>query len=164
QVSLVQTFPSSQLGGGPPMQVPPAQVSLVVQALLSEQGLALLACRQPSALSQVSLVQTFPSSRSGEGPAVQGRPAELSMWRQALLAEQGLVLLACRQLSALSQVSLVQTFPSSQLGGGPPMQVPPAQVSLVVQALLSEQGLVLLACRQPSALSQESLVQTFPSS
>src|SRR5213594_1292040 len=50
------------------------------------------------------------------------------------------------------------------MSGGPPTHVPPEHVSLVVQALPSSHGAVLGACTHPVAGSQESVVQTFPSS
>src|SRR5207249_12326289 len=56
--------------------------------------------------------------------------------------------------------SAVQMSPSSQFGGGPPTHAPPLHVSLVVHALLSLHGLVLLACTQPVAGTQLSSVQT----
>jgi glyoxylate utilization-related uncharacterized protein len=62
------------------------------------------------------------------------------------------------------QESSVQTFPSLQLSGGPPTHAPPEQLSLVVQALPSLQGSVLLTYTQPEAGLQESFVQTFASS
>jgi len=55
-------------------------------------------------------------------------------------------LLVCAQPLAGAQKSSVQMFPSLQFVAGPPTQAPPAQVSLVVQALPSLQGLELLTC------------------
>src|SRR5439155_21998801 len=81
--SVVQGLPSSQSGGAPPTQLPPLQVSLVVQASPSSQG------------------------------------SVLFVWVQPLVG---------------SQPSVVQALLSSQLGGAPPTQLPPLQVSLVVQA------------------------------
>src|SRR6266852_5356807 len=149
--SSVQTLPSSQLGAGPPMQVPPLQVSLVVQALPSLQGLVLLVCTQPVAGSQLSSVQTLPSSQLGAGPPTQVPPLHASLVVQAFPSLQGLVLLVCTQPVAGLQLSSVQTLPSSQLGAGPPTHAPPAQVSLVVQAFPSLQGLVSLTCVHPLA-------------
>src|SRR2546428_12652203 len=62
------------------------------------------------------------------------------VWAFALL--QGLVLLVCVQPGAGLQPAVGQTLPSSQLGAVPPTQVPPLQVSPVVQAFPSLQGLV----------------------
>src|SRR5439155_9548061 len=58
----------------------------------------------------------------------------------------------------------VQPLPSSQLGGLPGLQVPPPQTSRPLQTVPSSHGFVLLACWQPFAASQESAVQTLPSS
>ncbi len=163
QESSVQTLPSPQSGGAPPTQEPAAQVSTVVQALASSQGATLLACWQPSTVSQESSVQTLPSPQSGGAPPTQEPAAQVSTVVQALASSQGATLLACWQPSTVSQESSVQTLPSPQSGGAPPTQEPAAQVSAVVQALASSQGAVLLACWQPRTVSQESSVQTFPS-
>src|SRR5439155_8645909 len=58
----------------------------------------------------------------------------------------------------------VQPLPSSQLGGLPGLQVPPPQTSRPLQTVPSSHGFVLLACWHPFAASQESSVQTLPSS
>src|SRR2546425_1208362 len=50
------------------------------------------------------------------------------------------------------------------MSGGPPTHVPPGQGAVVGQALPSSHGTLLGACTQPVAGSQESVVQTFPSS
>src|SRR6266849_3536473 len=164
QLSSVQTLPSSQLGAGPPTQVPPLHASLVVQAFPSLHGLVLLVCTQPVCVLQVSGVQTLPSSQLDAGPPTHVPLAQVSLVVQAFPSLHGLVLLICVHPLAGLQASFVQTFPSSQLGAGPPTQVPPLQVSLVVQAFPSLQGLVLLVCTQPVAGLQLSSVQTLPSS
>src|SRR5712692_9715361 len=164
QVSVVQTLPSSQLGAGPPTHVPLAQVSLVVQAFPSLHGLVLLICVHPLAGLQASVVQTFPSSQLGAGPPTQVPPLQVSLVVQAFPSLQGLVLLVCTQPVAGLQLSSVQTLPSSQLGAGPPTHAPLLQVSFVVQAFPSLQGLMLLTCVHPLAGLQPSVVQTFPSS
>jgi hypothetical protein len=56
-----------------------------------------------------------------------------------------------------AQVSSVHGFVSAQFGGAPPWQVPPEQVSVVVQALPSSQALVLFACWQEPALHVSSV-------
>src|SRR5262249_59138890 len=83
---------------------------------------------------------------------------------QPFLSLEGAVLSVCAQPVAGTQLSSVHTFPSSQLGGAPPTQLPPAHVSFVVQALLSLQGAVLFVCAQPVAGTQLSAVHTFPPS
>src|SRR2546428_395262 len=79
QVSVVQRLWSSQLGAAPPSQLPPAQVSLVVQAFPSLQEAVLLVWVQPVAGLQVSLVQTLPSSQLGAAPPTQLPPAQVSL-------------------------------------------------------------------------------------
>src|SRR5205809_920822 len=76
----------------------------------------------------------------------------------------GAGLLAWVQPLAGSQLSVVQTLPSSQLGGAPPSQPPPPHVSLVLLPYTSLFRSVLLVWPQPLAGSQLSLVQTLPSS
>src|SRR5262249_61892295 len=78
QLSSVHTFPSSQLGGAPPTQLPPAHVSFVVQALLSLQGAVLFVCAQPVAGTQLSAVHTFPPSHWHGAPSTQLSPAHMS--------------------------------------------------------------------------------------
>src|SRR6266849_1679369 len=160
QLSSVQTLLSLQLAAGPPTHAPAAQVSLVVQAFPSLQGLVLLMWVHPLAGLQASVVQTFPSSQLGAGPPTQVPPLQVSLVVQAFPSLQGLELLVCTQPVAGLQLSSVQTFPSSQLGAGPPTHAPAAQVSLVVQAFPSLQGAVLLMCTQPVAGVHESSVQT----
>jgi hypothetical protein len=89
QESLVQPLPSLQLGGGPPTQLPPEQVSLVVQALPSLQGFELFAYTQPSPESQNSSVHPFPSLQFSGGPGMQLPPEHVSVVVQALLSLQG---------------------------------------------------------------------------
>jgi len=64
----------------------------------------------------------------------------------------------------MSQESSVQTLPSSQFGGAPPTQTPAEHVSPIVQASPSSHAAALLMFWQPKTTSQESSVQTFPSS
>src|SRR5437870_1936058 len=115
--SGVHAFAESQLGAGPPTQVPFAQVSAVVQALPSSHGKVFGGPTHTPA-AQVS-------------PEVQGLPSL-----------QGRVFTAFTQPVAGLQESVVHTLPSLQLGGGPPTQTPAAHVSAVVQALPSLQGRV----------------------
>src|SRR5205823_13366057 len=135
--SSVQTLASLQLEAGPPTQTPPAEVSAVVQALPSVQAAVFGVFTQPVAGSQASSVQTLPSLQLGAEPPTQTPPAQVSAVVQALPSVQGAVLGVFRQPVAGSQASSVQTLPSLQLSAGPPTQTPPAQVSVVVQALPS---------------------------
>jgi hypothetical protein len=189
QVSAVHWLPSSQLSSVP-AQVPLAHTSPVVQALPSLQDAVLLACVQPLPTSQASSVQTLPSSQLGAGPPTHDPPAQVSLVVQALPSLHGAALLVCVQPVAGLQASSVQTLPSSQFGAGPPTQLPPEQVSAVVQAFPSSQGSVfgvppqspppqmspdvqalpslqapvLLVCVHPLPVSQASSVQGLPSS
>ena len=162
-------LPSSQLGAGPPTQAPPEQVSFVVQALPSLQGsvlgvpaqlppphtspdvqtlpslqgAVLFTWVQPLPESQASSVQGLPSSQFGAAPGTQDPLPQVSPTVQALPSLQGAVLFTCVQPLAGLHPSSVQTFPSLQLGAGPPAQSPPEQASPVVQAFPSLQGSVL---------------------
>ncbi len=115
QASLVQTTPSSQLGGSPFTQ-------------------------RPVFGSHVSgPLQKTPSSQT-TGCPMQLPPLQVSSVVQLLSSSQGAVLGLLTQLPvSRSQLSSVQTLPSSQFGGGPPTQLPFWQASSVVQALPSLQ-------------------------
>ena len=88
QPSSVQTLPSSQLGGGPPTQLPPLQWSLVVQASLSLHGAVLLMWVQPVLAVQLSVVHGLPSSQLGGEPPVQMPAWQVSLVVQALPSSQ----------------------------------------------------------------------------
>jgi len=155
-------LPSLQLGGAPPTQTPPEQVSFVVQALPSLHGAVLFKRTQPLAGLHESSVQALPSLQLGGAPPTQTPPEQVSFVVQALPSLQGLVLSACTQPLAGLHESSVQALPSLQLTGAP-MHAPAEQVSLLVHASPSLQGLVLFTCTQPLAGLHESSVQTFPS-
>src|SRR5206468_277402 len=137
QESSVQTLPSLQFGGGPPLHDPPPQVSLVVQALPSLQEAVLFVWTHPVAGLQESSVQTLPSLQFGGGPPLHDPAPQVSLVVEALPSLQEAVLFVWPHPVAGLQESSVQTLPSLQFGGGPPMHAPPPQVSLVVQALPS---------------------------
>jgi len=162
--SSVQPLESLQFGGGPPTQAPMLQVSLVVHALPSSQGAVLGVATHPVAASQVSVVQTSPSSQLGGGPPTHTPPTQMSFVVQALPSSQAEELGLLVQPTAGSQVSVVQTLPSSQLGAGPPTHAPAEQVSAVVHGLPSSHETVLGTLEHPDAGSQVSSVQTLPSS
>jgi hypothetical protein len=164
QLSLVQTLLSSQLSAGPLTQTPPEHVSLVVQTVPSLHGAVLLAFTQPVAGLQESSVQVFPSLQLRGTPGWHAPAEQKSPTVQALPSVQDAATLMCVHPVAGSQASLVHTLPSSQLGAGPPAQVPPAHVSFVVHALPSLHGAVLLVWRHPEAGTQLSSVQTLLSS
>src|SRR2546426_38527 len=116
QASLVHTTPSSQLGGVPFRQ-PPVRGSHVSRPL-----------------------QKTPSSQTTGCPA-QLPPLQVSSVVHLLLSSQGAVLgLLTHSPVPGSQLSSVQTLSSSQLGAGPPTQLPFWQASPLVQALPSLQG------------------------
>ena len=164
QLSSVQPLLSSQLGGAPPTQAPPLQVSFVVQASPSSHGFVLLVWTQPEPKSQLSSVQTLLSLQFGGGPPAQLPPLHVSLVVQASPSSQGAVLLVLTQPVAGLQLSSVHTLLSLQFGGGPPTQEPPLQVSLVVHALPSLHGALLLAWTHPMDGLQLSSVQTLLSS
>jgi hypothetical protein len=162
--SSVQTLASSQSGAAPPMQMPAEHVSLVVQASPSSHGAVLFVFTHPVPGSQVSSVQTSPSSQSGAGPPTQAPPEQVSSVVQASASSHGTLLGMFWQPTPESHRSMVQILASSQSGGAPPAQTPNQQASLVVQALPSSQGTVLSALTHPMPESQESSVQMLPSS
>ena len=132
-MSVVQKFPSSQLGDGPPTHLPPLHLSLVVQAFPSLHRAVLFVSKQPVAGLQVSSVQTLPSSQLSAGPPTQPPLLQVSLVVQAFPSLQGAVLALWTQPVLGLQVSSVQTLPSSQLRAVP-TQRPPVQTSPVVQA------------------------------
>ncbi len=162
--SVVHTFPSSQLGAGPPTHTPPEQASPVVHALPSLHEPVTFVCAQPVAGTHESAVHTFPSLQFAAAPPTHTPPEQVSAVVHAFPSLHGAVLFACRQPDAGLHESVVHTFPSSQLGAGPPTHAPPEQASPVVHALPSLHGAVLFACRQPDTELHESVVHTFPSS
>lgn len=112
------------------------------------------------------------SSQFGGGPPTHDPPEHVSFVVQALPSSQELLLLVYTH-TPLGQVSVVHGLLSShwlavvhsmQPGIGVPLQTPPEQVSLFVQAWPSSQELVLLLYWQPLAGLQESSVQGLLSS
>src|SRR5438034_211285 len=164
QLSVVHTFPSSQLGAGPPTHVPPLHVSFVVQASPSLHRKGVVEWTQPVAGLHLAVVQPVPSSRLGGVPRAHVSPLHVSFVVQASPSLHGAVLFVWTQPVAGLQLSVVHTFPSSQLGAGPPTHVPPLHVSFVVQASPSLHGAVLFVWTQPVAGLQLSVVQALPSS
>src|SRR6185503_18552875 len=84
QLSVVHRLPSSQLAAVPGAQAPPAHTSPTVQALPSLQDTVLLACWQPLAGTQLSVVHRLPSSQFGAVPAWQVPPTQVSIPLHAL--------------------------------------------------------------------------------
>jgi hypothetical protein len=165
QLSSVQTSSSSQSGAAPPTHTPKAQASPVVQADPSLQEAVLKSVlSQPVDGLQVSFVQTLPSLQSVGPPPTHEPPEQASPVVQALPSLQEAVLFVCTHPEAGLQLSSVQPLPSSQFGAAPPTQLPPAQVSFVVQALPSSHEAVLFVCTHPEAGLQLSSVQPLVSS
>jgi hypothetical protein len=102
QESSVQGLLSLQLGAGPPLQVPPPHLSLVVQAFPSLHGLVLSTWTQPpgtpkAAGLQESFVQGLLSSQLSGAPPMQVPPPHVSFVVQAFPSLHGAVLFALTQ-------------------------------------------------------------------
>ena len=164
QPSFVHKLPSLQ-SLALPLQLPPLQVSPTVQPLPSLQPLPLLMTDlQPLATSHKSLVHGLPSSHTTELAPPHVLLTQCSPVVQALPSSQILALALCLQLPSV-QLSSVQTLLSLQSGALPLTQVPPLQLSPSVQPSPSLQPMPsAFLVVQPSLLSQESVVQPFPSS
>src|SRR5439155_1503150 len=118
-VTVATGAAGGQTGGGPPTQVPPAQVSAVVQSSASSHGELFAVFMQPVAGSHESVVQTLPSSPLGGGPPTQTPPAQVSAVVQALPSLQGSVFgvppthaAAPSQVLPLMQGLLAQAWPA----------------------------------------------------
>jgi hypothetical protein len=169
QESSVQGLLSLQFGAGPPLQVPPPHLSFVVQAFPSLHGLVLFVWTQPEAGSHESVVQALPSSQPSAGPPWQVPPPHVSFVVQALPSLHGAVLGVWMQPVVPPkpdgmQESSVHGLLSSQLSGGPPLQVPPPHVSFVVHTFPSSHGSVLFVWTHPKIGSHESVVHGLLSS
>jgi hypothetical protein len=158
QVSVVQGLLSLQVSAAPPAHTPAEHASLVVQAFPSLHGATLLVCVQPVTGLQASSVQTLASSQFGAAPPTQAPAEQVSPVVQALPSSQGAMLFVWTQPVAGLHASSVHTFASSQFGAAPPTHTPAEQVSLVVQALPSLHGAVLLVKTHPVAGAQVSSV------
>src|SRR5258705_444517 len=108
-VSVVQPLLSLQTTGVPGLQMPPPQVSPLVQALPSSQGLVLFVKTQPDDGLHVSVVQTLPSLQT-IGVPLHTPPPHVSPEVQALPSSHGLVLFVKTQPVAGLHVSVVQTL------------------------------------------------------
>jgi hypothetical protein len=164
QLSAVQTFPSSQLGGAPAVQAPPAHVSPTVHAFPSSQGFALFTWTHPVAGLHESSVQGLLSLQTVAAPGVQEPAAHRSPAVQAFPSSQAAVLFVWMQPVSRLQVSVVHGLLSLQFGPGPLLHVPPPHVSPTVQAFPSSHGFSLLTWTHPVAASHESSVQGLLSS
>jgi hypothetical protein len=134
---------SSQSGGGPPVQEPPEQVSAVVQALLSSQGLVLGEFTQPVAGLHESFVHSLPSLQSGGGPLPMHTPAEqVSPVVHAFPSLHGSLLGVFTQPVNSAQLSVVHGLLSLQSSAVPSTHWPAWQVSVPSQELASGQGVL----------------------
>jgi hypothetical protein len=161
QESVVHTLLSLQFSApAPAWQLPPPQVSPVVHALPSSQAIVLLAWTHPLAGAHESVVHTLLSLQfSAPAPAWQLPPEHVSPVVQALPSSHAAVLLAWAHPEPGLHVSVVHTLESSQFNvPAPGWQVPPPQVSPVVQALPSSQAAVLFVKTHPVARVQVSVV------
>ncbi len=129
-----------------PLHTPAPQTSPPLQPLPSSHGAVLLAKTQPLTGSQLSVVHRLPSLQGIAAPATQLPPTHRSPPVQTLPSEQAAPLLVVTQPLTGSQLSLVQTLPSSQGTAVPGLHWPAAQRSLLVQALLSVQAALLAVC------------------
>ena len=149
-----------QTTAAPGTQVPPEQVSPVVQAFPSLQEAVLLVKTQPVAGSHVSVVQTLLSLQMTAVPGTQVPPEQVSPAVQAFPSLHAAALFVKTQPAAESHVSVVQTLLSLQTTGVPEWQVPPEQVSPAVQAFPSLHAAALLVKTHPVPVLHESVVQT----
>ena len=164
QLSVVHALPSLHTSVRPAWHVPPPQVSPVVHALPSSQAFALLVKTQPVAGLQLSVVQRLLSLQTTAEPAWHVPPPQTSPVVQAFPSSQAFALLVKTQPVASVQVSVVHGLLSLQMRPTPGWQVPPPQVSPVVQGLPSSQANVLFVKTQPVAGLHVSVVQTLASS
>lgn len=144
-------LPSSQFLNAWPWQLPLVHLSLEVQALPSSQMFWLGVWTQLVPL-QVPLVQ---------GPVLpHALPAETALCVHALFMHRsavqalpssvhGALLASCVQPPTLSQESIVQSLPSSQLLSPVPTHLPPTHASLSVHLLPSSQTSWLPLWLQP---------------
>src|SRR5438046_1197920 len=109
------------LAGAPPVQAPPLQVSLVVQALPSLQGAVLLTWTQPVEGLQVSSVQTLPSLQLGAGPPTHRPPLQASLVVHSLPSLQAAALVVWSQPVSGLQLSSVPGLPSLHVGAALPI-------------------------------------------
>jgi hypothetical protein len=172
--SALQSSPVPEQSTGAPSHAPLPQMSPVVQGLPSSQAAVLsvlvqavdtqsssvqglpssqspallqghvLTWLHPTPVTQLSVVQASLSSQGSMAPPTQMPPAQASFVVQGRPSSQGSVFGVPTHPSTGSQESSVQSFPSSHVAGGPPLQAPALQVSAVVQGSPSLQEPVLL--------------------
>jgi hypothetical protein len=151
---VVQTFPSSHAGGGPPTHAPAVQVSLVVHVFPSLQAAVLLKCTQPLFGLHESSVQTLPSLQLGGGPPTHEPKAQVSLVVHAFPSSHGTALLVNTHtppwqessVHGLKSLHWLLWLHSMQPGMGVPTHVPLEQTSPLVHGCPSLHELVLLTC------------------
>ncbi len=158
QVSLVQALPSSQSIPAPGTQLPAAQASPTVHTLPSLQVLLLFSVWQPVAALHESVVHGLPSSQFWFTPGAHTPPEQTSPIVHTLPSLHAAVLFAYTQPVSALQLSLVQPLLSLHAMTVPDWQLPPAQTSPLVHALLSSHVTVRFVCTQPADTSHESEV------
>jgi hypothetical protein len=145
QLSSVHPLLSLQATTDPGVQVPSAQVSLLVHELPSSQLAVFREYWQPSVVLQVSFVQVLLSSQAKAVlPEEQLPPEQASPIVQTLPSLQDAVLLLWAQPLLGLHESSVHALLSLQLRLPLPRQAPPTHRSVVVHAFPSLQGLALL--------------------
>ena len=160
QVSVVQVLLSLQNVAAltsVPAQLPALQASLLVHALLSLQLRLLLVKTQPLPGAQLSVVHKLLSVQVMPVPA-QALLLQRSLLVQALPSSQTAVLAVFTQPLTELHESLVHGLLSLQLSPPVLLQRPPAQVSPVVQALPSLQGVEFAVYLHPVAARHTSSV------
>lgn len=164
QLSSVHGLASLHVTALPPVQPLSLHTSPWVHGLPSSQARLLAVLAQPLEASQKSAVHGLLSSQVRTLPDAHWPPLQTSFCVQTLPSLQGAELGVNTQPLLGSQLSSLQPLPSEQASGLPPLQLPRAHWSAVVQTLPSSQGALLFALLQPPIGSQFSVVQGFPSS
>jgi hypothetical protein len=132
------------------LHTPFPQVSPTVHAFPSLQGAVLLSLTQPEVGLQPSSVHGLLSLQlSAPVPGWQLPPLQASPVVQALPSLHGAVLLVKMHPDVGLQVSSVHGLLSLHTNDVPGLQIPPPQVSPVVQAFPSLHGAVLSVWTQP---------------
>jgi hypothetical protein len=157
--SSAQSVSDSHSQESVPEHTPAAHLSPEVQGLPSLHDAVLKAYTQPDAGLHESVVQGLLSLQTRALPGAQFPAEQMSPTVQALPSLHAPGAATNAHPVAGRQVSVVHTFPSLQTRAGPAVQVPPAQVSLVVHALPSVQLPLCGAKTHPEAGLQESAVQ-----
>ena len=117
--SSVHGLLSSHVVAAPARQTAPPQTSPIVHALPSEQGSRFAVCVHPLVGSHASSVHGLPSLQTNAPPGRHVESPHASPIVHASPSLHAEVLGACWQPLAVSQLSVVHGFPSSQNVAGP---------------------------------------------